>query len=436
MCGRHTIHSYFGDLWTRIEGIVVDMLPGLILPTVGGILFLAAMACAVPNLEQEVIASATPSLESASTATNLITPTPTIFTSNDDSDSPAPTDNRGGSTLPSLPARPTVSPETPVTTVSITPTPAPIPTSKPPQPDDRYAIVVHTKDPVEQKWFLDALETQWFLDYTSNVDSIPAGYDKLIYIGSLPFPSAEKVRRIAQLAPGAVWYIVGEPNRRAGYSASEIVEQLHDLYEAVQRADPSALITSPSVLNWDFTCNGCVGYQSGHFWVDDFRREYLERYGEEPPVDIWALDAYPLDWFNFPTVDAQIPIEQISGLRTYLDAIPEHRNKPIWVTELSLHWGWDDRVFGEEGCNSASPTGTYQTAKVIEYLRTVFDWLEANSDAKQIERWFLYITYANIDQCRSDSYAGLTLFDGPEMGATLTEVGNFVRNRILHLSEK
>ena len=248
-------------------------------------------------------------------------------------------------------------------------------------------------------------------------------------------------------APGATWYIVGEPNRRAGYGASDIVSQLHDLYTAIKEADPTAKITSPSILNWDFTCLGCVslipcwegGYQSGRLWVEQFRSEYLSRYGTEPPVDIWAIDVYPLDWCNRPTVNAQIAIDQIAAMRAYLDDIPEQRNKPIWITEFALHWGWDDWQWGVPGCNTPdgrplpSPAGTYQTEQVIQYLRTVFDWLEANAHDMDIERWFTFISYQDITKCNNGAYAGLSLFDGPDPGASLTEVGVFFRNRVLGL---
>ena len=81
------------------------------------------------------------------------------------------------------------------------------------------------------------------------------------------------------------------------------------------------------------------------------------------------------------------------------------------------------------------PTGTYQTQKVIDYLDGVFNWLDANAATKNIEKWFLYATYRDITTCSSDGYAGLTLFDSPELGANLTPVGEFVRDRVLGVSQ-
>ena len=187
------------------------------------------------------------------------------------------------------------------------------------------------------------------MDFSYHVDAIPDGHEKLLYIGSLPGPTPQQIQDLAQQAPGSVWYIVGEPNRRAGYGATEVVQQLHDLYTAIKTADPTAKITSPLILNWDYTCIGCGGFQSGHDWVQEFRTAYLNVYGTEPPVDIWAIDVFPIDWSNLPTVNHQTPIDQITGLRGYLNSIPEQQSKPIWITELGLHWGWDKMLFpGDE----------------------------------------------------------------------------------------
>lgn len=299
---------------------------------------------------------------------------------------------------------------------------------------------MHTQDPATQQRFLDVLGTEWFLDWGSNVDIIPNGHEKLIPILSLPAPSPQRIQEIAQQAPGSVWYIVGEPNRRAGYGASDIVVQLHDLYMEIKAADPTAKITSPSILNWEFTCNGCSGYQKGSEWLDQFRAAYLTQYGVEPPIDIWAIDVYPIDWLNLPTVDHQLAIDQVNDMRQYLNAVGQ-QDKPIWITELGLHWGWDAMLFpGDEGYDDScdglpQPAGTYQTQKVIEYLDGVFDWLDANAASKKIEKWFMFTTYRDITTCSSDAYAGLTLFDSPELGANLTPVGKFFRDRVLGISE-
>ena len=296
--------------------------------------------------------------------------------------------------------------------------------------------MIHTRDPDDQRWFLDRLGTHWFLDQTLGTPAPPPGHEKPIYIANLPGPSATEIRELARQYPGSVWYILGEPNRRSGYvDATSVVEQLHDLYAAIRAADPTARVTSPSILNWEFTCYGCGGYRPGREWVDEFRLAWRARYGTEPPVDIWAIDIYPLDWWNLPTTNSDLMIEQLSGLRDYLDAIPEHRDDPIWVMELGLHWGWDDWTWGVGDCVGPTPSGTYRTDEVIAYLGNIYDWLEANSGPTGFERWVTFVTWRDIFRCSNDAYAGLSLFDGPDPGASLTVVGEYFRDRVYGIAD-
>ena len=119
------------------------------------------------------------------------------------------------------------------------------------------------------------------------------------------------------------------------------------------------------------------------------------------------------------------------GIRGYLDSIGQG-DTPIWITELGLHWGWDQMAWGVDGCDGLpSPAGTYQTQQVIDYLREIFDWLEANGAILNVEKWFLFRSYYDITKCNQAAYAGLTLFDGPGPGAALTPVGRFFRDRVL-----
>ena len=242
---------------------------------------------------------------------------------------------------------------------------------------------------------------------------------------SRELPSAAEVAAIATQTPGAVWYLHGEANRQ--WPAAEGVEPWRDMYMLIKAADPTAKVTSPSMLNWDFTCIGCGGYTSGHEWMNQFRLEWDIRYGGEPPFDVWEIDTYPLDWLNLPTDNHQIVIDQVQGMRDYMNTFAVHAGKPIWITELSLHWGWDGLQFDEQGF--AIPGGTYQTERVIGYFAKVYDWLEANSAALNVERWFTFITYADLLTGNSGAYSGPSLFDGPDQGAGLTVVGEFYKSR-------
>ena len=311
---------------------------------------------------------------------------------------------------------------------------------------DRYAVIVESADSTTQQWFLDALGANWFLDMTTDVNNPPFGHRKLLYLPGPPWPSTQEVQSIARRAPGSVWYIIGEPNRRL--RGADVVGPLHDIYTTIKAADPTAKITSPSVLNWDFTCIGCApytdpnhinpatsdghwdGYLPGRFWVDDFRSAYRAAYGTEPPVDIWAIDLYPIDWQHLPNTNAQLITDQLTAMRQYLNSIPEQSGKPIWITELSFHWGYTSFTISSDG--KFCPSGSYQETQVLAWMKTVYDWLEANASSMKIEKWFQFKSYADIGpSCKEDPYAGVTLFYIPNIGSNLTAEGQYFKSRVL-----
>ncbi|MBF8268176.1 MAG: hypothetical protein HW388_1684, partial [Dehalococcoidia bacterium] len=52
-----------------------------------------------------------------------------------------------------------------------------------------------------------------------------------------------------------------------------------------------------------------------------------------------------------------------------------------------------------------------------------------------IQRWFPLITYYDINKCNDSADAGSTFFDGPGIGANLTPLGEFFRNRVMGVSQ-
>jgi hypothetical protein len=238
-------------------------------------------------------------------------------------------------------------------------------------------------------------------------------------------PTMDELEELAQVNPGAVWLVANEPNRRPGYEVLNILDDLHDSYAAIKAGDPTARIMSPPMLNWLFTCAGCSpGFTRGTDWAEEFRIEYFYRFGEEPPVDIWAINAYPLDWVNLPTTNPQIVINQIQGLRTWLNERPSQAGKPIWVTEIGLHWAWDGLTFDNATCPGLPfPVGGYHEDDSNQFLASIYEWLQDNAEEMNIERWFQYIAYHELPSCNTDGYNGIRLFDSPNAGARLTSTG-------------
>ena len=380
----------------------------------------------VPEESPTTVATSTPRVpnDHTSTPTSTTTPTPTA--------TPAPT----------VTPKPTSSP-----TLTPTPTPTSIPKTTPVSekgdtvieiPDQRYAVIGHTQNLQTLEWFLNDLGTEWYLDGQHSPEEIVLkipGHTRLFYVDVNPWQPVWTAQQIAMVtldSPGAVWYISGEPNRR--FKPTEILEKLHSLYTMIKAADPSALIMSPSMLNFDFTCNGCGGYTSGKEWLTSFIDLYQEEYGVMPPIDIWAIDLYPLDWVSLPTTNAALMIDQLTSLRSYLDTMKEFYQAPIWITELGLHWGWNEIDWAVPGCDGRpSPAGQYQEEALISYFEQLFNFLDNNAALYQVEKWFVFITYYDIGTCNYESYNGVSLYDSGEINSSLTTTGQYIKNRVYHI---
>ena len=99
-----------------------------------------------------------------------------------------------------------------------------------------------------------------------------------------------------------------------------------------RQGDSSATIVAPNVLNWQCTCVACAGYMSGHAWTDEFRAAYRDSYGGEPPIDVWAIHVYELDWTRVPMVNTQRPEAELTAFEGYVGGLPGPSRPPTWLT--------------------------------------------------------------------------------------------------------
>jgi len=311
---------------------------------------------------------------------------------------------------------------------------------------------------------MNELKVDWFLDYQPNMDNIPADKQKLAFVqmprnqalwdsGALEniatvgdaqivkwgFSDPAVVRKSAIRNPGTNWYLFSETNRRGYMHGDRFAPVFKYWAEQIRLADSTAKILSPSILNWDYTCLGCnfplvdcegfslQGYQCGKVWLKTFINSYKTRYGVNPPVDIWAIDVYPLDWDRLPNSGLQAveAIRQLDQMWRYLQNFPEYQNTPIWITEIAVHIGFDGWKKNSEGI--PGPTGNYHPDKMAEYLTTMLDWLESNAKDYSIEKWFFYITWIDIFNASYDGYMGITFFEDQEAGSALTCLGEIYR---------
>ena len=229
---------------------------------------------------------------------------------------------------------------------------------------------------------------------------------------------------VRQYPPGTAWYLGGEANvpTQGNLPGADYATYFHDAAQVIREVDPTAVVLSASVLNFSETCRGCSGYTSGHDWVEAFRTAYLTLYGEEPPVDAWALDCYLLDWRRLPMIDSTFLPAQVTAMRTYLDSIPGQAGKPIWLTEFGVVWAYDDMQWIEQnGEYVLAPAGEFREDLLEAWLQDTLTWLETEGRAESVARWYLFASSAPPDE---PWYQGIQLVQADETGTlSLTPLG-------------
>jgi hypothetical protein len=288
----------------------------------------------------------------------------------------------------------------------------------------------------EAAYRMDQLAVDWYIDYTPDPRTAPSGKNKVPFVSVKPGKTRLTPTEIATFtsaAPGSTWYIGGEPNVPAqdGISPSAYVTEF-DYYESeIRSADPSAKIMGPSILNWNFTCSGCGNFQSGESWLRQFVDEYsFSHGGASPPVDIWAIDAYPLTWTQVPMTNWEIVRDQLIGLRQFLrDEVPGHANTPIWITEIASHWAFNSWEI-KDG-EIAIPDGeVFQWEAMVGYMDGIIGWLKANAAKENIDRWFFYRDWVDLSKSARVGYAGIHFFESEANGAALTPLGINYRDHV------
>ena len=313
----------------------------------------------------------------------------------------------------------------------------------------------------------------WYLDFRSDVSQVPWGANKVPFvsvpqdtavwdtpgcqplcaenietltdeqIASMGFMTRLEIEQMVLAAPGSFWYIFGEANRYTFMTPLRFAPVLKCFSTQIKDADDTAKIIGTSILNWDYTCIGCAGlfecneagqgvrlsgYPCGADWLKGLISEYESRYGVKPPVDVWAIDAYPIDWVRVPNnADQHAPLvfQQLEGMREYLDSVPEYADTPIWITEIAVHVGYNSYS------SSLVPDPPYRWDKMSGYLIEVLDWLETNAASNKIDKWFFFISWKDIVNVAADGYMGIIFFEGPEEGAALNCLGDAYSTRAL-----
>jgi hypothetical protein len=292
----------------------------------------------------------------------------------------------------------------------------------------RYGVFISRVMPPEQvAWTQAALGTAWWLEPHGTAPRPVAGKVPILPLHAGSRLSGEQLMDVVwQFPPGTTWYAGGEANvpTQGNMPGDEYAVYFHEAAAAIRAADPDARVMAASVLNAVDTCRGCQGYTLGLDWIESFRSTYLELFGEEPPVDVWAIDSYLLDWEALPMIDVAFMPRQVRALRTYLDGIPEQAGKPIWLTEFGVIWAYESMEwFQHNGAWDFRPAGAFRDDLLEAWLVETLTWLETDGVALGVERWFLF---ASSRPPGEPWYHGIELLQPDESGTgwTLTPLGH------------
>lgn len=294
--------------------------------------------------------------------------------------------------------------------------------------DHRFGVIVTNRTSFQQT--LRVVGLPWYMDFSYNPDGIPQGAQKAMKVRTGRLTTTKGVTEAARARPGSYWLIGNEPNApgQDDVSPESYAQSFHDYVNFIKGADPTAKIVGPEILNFDHTCLGCPGFPAGREWLTGFIRAYRERYGDFPPIDVWSIHTYDLNWERLPLGDAMAQLGELTAFRSYLDTMPQSRNMPIWLTEFSVMWGYDsirwDEVNGEY---RAAPVGALNVDHLKRYLVTMTDALRMRSAELHLERWFLFATHPYAEDWAT-APGGISLVDGAGTDIRLSALGQLYRS--------
>lgn len=296
-----------------------------------------------------------------------------------------------------------------------------------PASDERFGVIVLPRQ--NPGLVLNELGLKWYHDYGFTADA-PQGAAKMMKVPMGKEIDLGTLTAAARARPGSFWAMGNEPNvpGQDNLPPEEYAIRFYSYVRAIKGADPSAIIVAPEILNFTRTCGSCSGFTRGREWLEGFRRTYQERYGEPPPIEIWSIHTYDLNWDRLPQGDAQAQIQEIIAFRSYLDRLPEAAGKPIWLTEFSVVWAYPGITWRESpaGALRATPEGVLDNATLETYLKDMLQWLKTNGRQFKVERWFLFSSHPYTEPWAT-APGGIWLMEDTPSGPRTTSLGNLYR---------
>jgi len=303
---------------------------------------------------------------------------------------------------------------------------------------DRFGVIVTGLDSVPDKAtslkrVLEITGAKWWYQYAAIAPDQPNTAQQVFMVkldkegeNGGYYQSWINFLRANSTLHNSYWMIGNEPNVPGQDDTPPDVyaKSLHSLTAAIKAVDSTATVIGPNVLNWNYTCKGCPGYTPGQTWFEQMQDAYQSQFQAALPFDAYSMHTYSLDWDNLPLLNHNRDVEQIEAMRTFLDANPDTRNKPMWLSEFGIIWGYDQLGWGKDanGNTIAIPQGTLRTDLIRQYFNDTLGWLKANALRLNLARWFIYTSYG-LPEPYSNTFSGISLVDGTSSQANLTDFG-------------
>jgi hypothetical protein len=308
---------------------------------------------------------------------------------------------------------------------------APVQNEQPSQPiDDRFGVIVsgQTEDGVTADataaTSLNLLGVHWWYSFDNTPTQVPTATRVQL---ARPANALPEIQARATANPGAYWLLGNEPNvpGQDDIPPEQFAVWYHDTVAAIQAADPSARFVGPNGLNWDSTCSSCLGFPSAHAWSDVFISSYLALYGVNPPLDVWGMHTYDIDWQHPPLANAPQSWDEIEAVRQWLDSQPELAGKPIWITEFGVIFGYGG-YHGERIGNETIivPDGPFRRDVLNAYVQDMTGWLTTRGVELDVQKWFVYSALPAREPYQSTP-AGLSMLTGMADSLVVTDQGRW-----------
>ncbi len=214
-------------------------------------------------------------------------------------------------------------------------------------------------------------------------------------------PFIEQTIRYSADHLGNTWSVANEPNWAPLFTPADYALQFHLYSTFIRGLDPTAKVVTGGLLVSNHYTGPTYAGIPWWSWIDQFRAAYQSAYGTPPPVDIWDIHPYDAGDDSGGTSPGQKSINNIVAMRQYLDnaGLPD---APISISEICAF--------------------TTDDSTQVEFINTVFAWLNANADRFKVVRWFWWISTTRV-------YAS-GLFDGSYSRASINAKGDAYMHRM------